>query len=131
MSYWKVKRNRADALFSDYIREKAGWKCEKCGKVCRVDGVWIAKLEASHYFTRSHWNTRYDEENVYALCFNCHKRMGERKNEENGEYDLWVKEKLGDKYKQLKLRAYMTARRDEKLWLLYVKQLIKSKKQSK
>lgn len=126
MSYYKVRRNRADILFSDHIRKKAGWKCESCGKICRIDGIWIAKLEASHYWVRNHWNTRYDEENVYSLCFTCHKRMGEYKREENGEYDLFVKARLGNKkYKNLKLRANMTARRDEKLWLLFVKQLIK------
>lgn len=126
MGYYKIKINWADKLFSNYIREKAGWACEKCGKVCRVNGEWIAKLEASHYHIRDHYATRYDEENVYALCFNCHHRMGEYKNSEDGEYDLWVKEKLGEKeYKKLKIRANTTSHRDTKLWLMYVKELIK------
>lgn len=126
MGYYKIKRNRADQLFSDHIRKKAGWRCEKCGKLCRINGIWIASLQASHYWVRNHWNTRYDERNVVALCATCHDRMGEYKRDENGEYDLWMKERLGDKgYKQLKLDANTTAHRDPKLWLLYVKQIIK------
>lgn len=126
MGYYKIKVNRADKLFSDFVREKAGWKCEKCGKVCKVNGANIAQLDASHYFVRSKWNVRYDLDNVHAICNSCHRRMGEYRNDESGEYDLWMKEKLGDKrYKLLKLRANMTGRRDPALWLLHVKQLIK------
>lgn len=124
--YYKIKILPADRLFSNYIREKADWKCEKCGKLCKVGGEWIAKLEASHYFVRSHWNTRYDPSNVHALCFNCHKRMGEYKRSEDGEYDLWMKELLGDEYQKLKIRANTSGRRDDKLAGMFVKQLLKT-----
>lgn len=126
MGYYPVEINRADKLFSDHIRKKAGYRCQKCGKLCRIKGVWIASLQASHYWTRNHWNVRYDERNVIPLCDPCHRRMGEYKRNEDGEYDLWMKERLGeDGYKRLKIDANTTARRDEKIWLLYVKQLIK------
>lgn len=126
MTWHAIKRNRADILFSDYIREKAGWRCEKCKKLCRIDGTWIASLQASHYWVRNHWNTRYDERNVHSLCGGCHKRMGEYRRDENGEYDSWMKELLGETgYKKLKLDANTTAHRDPKMWLLYVKQVIK------
>jgi 5-methylcytosine-specific restriction endonuclease McrA len=116
----------SDKLFSNYIREKAGWKCQRCGKLCKVNDEWIGKLEASHYFSRGHENTRFDEQNVWALCAGCHKRMGGYIPSEGGEYDLWVKEKLGDwNYKRLKIRANTYRKKDEKLALIYVKQLIK------
>lgn len=52
--------------------------------------------------------------------------MGEYRRDENGEYDIWMKERLGEEgYKKLKLDANTTARQDPKLWLLYVKQIIK------
>lgn len=125
MGFYPIKRNRADVLFSDYIRKKASWRCEKCKKVCKVEGVWIASLQASHYHVRNHWNTRYDERNVIALCATCHDRMGEYKNAEDGEYDLFMKERLGERgYKQLKIDANTTAHRDKDLWLRYVKQII-------
>ncbi len=122
----QIRIKPADRLFSLYIREKAGWKCKRCGKLCKVNGEWIAKLENSHYFGRAHGNTRYDEKNCYALCGSCHKRMGGYKRSEDGEYDLWVKELLGEKeYKNLKIRANSYHKKDEKLDLLFVKSLIK------
>jgi 5-methylcytosine-specific restriction endonuclease McrA len=124
VGYYKIKIRPADKLFSNYIRQKAGWSCQKCGKLCRINGEWIAKLEASHYWTRSHESTRFDVLNVYSLCFNCHKRMGERKNSEDGEYDLWVKELLGEKeYKKLKIRANTYCKKDDKLILMWLKSL--------
>ena len=127
MTWNKIRIKPADKLFSNYIREKADWKCQKCGKLCRLNGEWIARLEASHYFSRSHGGTRYDEQNVYSLCGSCHKRMGGYTPSENREYDLWVKEMLGTDYTKLKIRAKSYYKRDEKLDLLFVKQLIKQK----
>lgn len=130
MGFYGIKPNRADVLFSNYIREKAGWRCQKCHKLCKIGDQWVASLQASHYWVRNHWNVRYDERNVHALCATCHDRMGEYKRSENGEYDLWIKELLGeDGYKKLKIDANTTSNRDPKLWLLYVKQLIKSSSQ--
>lgn len=126
MGWNQIKIKPADRLFSTYIREKANWKCRKCGKVCRVNGEWIGRLEASHYFSRGHGNTKFDEQNVYSLCGGCHKRMGGYKPSEDGEYDLWVKEMLGEKeYTKLKIRAKSYHKKDDKLDLLFVKELIK------
>ena len=128
MSYHDIKLRPSDRLFSKYIRQKRGWKCEKCGRVCRDwTGTTIYyKLEASHYFSRKHENTRFDEENVRTLCFTCHKRMGGYTREENGEYDLWMKEMLGEqRYALLKLRANTYKPRDDKMDGLIIKQLMK------
>ena len=127
MSFYNIKRNPNDIAFSNFIHSKAGGKCEYCGRVCKLGMETIYQLEASHYFSRSHWAVRYDPENVYALCSACHKRMGGYKNSEDGEYDIWVKQKLGeDGYKRLKIRAYSTGVRDKTLIKLYIKELWKS-----
>ena len=129
MGYYDIKLRRSDILFSLYLRAKRRWRCEYCGRMCRdFTGTTIFyKLETSHYFSRSHENTRYDEENCRVLCFTCHKRMGGHTREENGEYDLWMKKLLGEqRYKMLCVRANTYRQKDEKLALLYVKQLIKN-----
>lgn len=127
MSYRTIKIRPADTLFSNYIRQKAGWRCEYCGKLCKIDGEWKWKLEASHYWSRSHENVRFDPRNVHALCFTCHKDLGGYTRSENGEYDLWMKKILGQKeYKLLKLEANRTGKKDDKLSILYIKELIKS-----
>jgi hypothetical protein len=52
--------------------------------------------------------------------------MGEYKRDENGEYDLWMKELLGEKgYRNLKIRANTTKKRDDKLDKLVIQSLIK------
>ena len=129
MSWSNIKRDKADILFSNYIRQKAGWKCVKCGKLCKIDGSWVAKLEASHYWSRSHEGTRFDEDNVWSLCGSCHKRMGGRRKEENGEYDLWLKEKLGqERYNQLMVRANTYKKKDRVMSLLIAQELVKDLK---
>ena len=126
MGYYKTTIRKSDTIFSNYIRQKAGWRCEKCAKICRLDGVWLSKLEASHYFGRGHENTRFDTENVYSLCFNCHKRMGGYQKNEQGEYDLWVKGLLGEKrYYLLMLRSNQYKKRDDWVDCQYVKILLK------
>ncbi len=127
MSFYKIKIDRADKLFSDYIREKRNWTCEKCGKKCKYGDNWVAKLEASHYWSRSHEGTRFDEDNVRVLCNPCHQRMGGHKKSEDGEYDLWMKDLLGEGgYELLRVQANTYCKKDRKMSLIIVKQLLKT-----
>ena len=125
MSWNTIKRRKSDIDFSNYIREKAGWKCEYCGRVCKIGDLKIAQLEASHYFSRSHENTRFDICNVYSMCSSCHKRLGGHRSDEKGEYDVWVKERLKDGYTLLKIRSSLYKKRDDVLDLMYVRELVK------
>ncbi len=124
MSWHRIKRNKNDIDFSNFIRERAKWRCEYCHKLCKVNGTTLFQLEASHYWGRGKWSTRYDIENVFALCSSCHKRMGGYTRSETGEYDLWVKQKLGDVgYNKLKIRANTYCGHDDKLTALYIQKL--------
>ena len=124
MGWNDIKLNKQDRWFSNYVREKAHWRCEKCGKLCKIGTEHIFALQASHYFSRSHWNVRYDPENVYALCAGCHRRMGGYTTHGHGEYDIFVKNKLGKiKYNKLLLRAHQKGTKDPKLIDLYLKTL--------
>lgn len=126
MTWHKIKRRPADIEYSRYIRAKAGGRCEKCGKVCEINGERIGQLEASHYFSRRHEGVRFDDRNVHALCAKCHKRMGGYTNKEDGEYDLWIMELLGEKqYKLLKLNAHIPHKKDDSLIRMWIKQEIK------
>lgn len=125
MGYHDIKQRPVDKLFSNYIRARAKWKCEYCGKVCRIDGEWIARLEASHYIGRRKESVRFDPDNVHALCFTCHKTLGGYTRDENGKYDLWMKEKLGDRYRALVIRANITGKKDDFMTKLYIKELEK------
>ncbi len=126
MSWNSIKRSPTDVEYSKYIRAKAKGKCEYCGKICEHEGVRFSSLEASHYFSRSHWSVRFDDRNVHALCGGCHKRMGGYTNKEDAEYDLWIKKLLGENgYKILKLNAYQKSTDEEKFIRLDIKQKMK------
>jgi predicted restriction endonuclease len=73
----KVKRKKdtlrqiADTDWSARVKERAGWKCELCGKPDR--------LQSHHVFTRSIKATRWLLDNGVCLCaghhlFLAHKR---------------------------------------------------------
>lgn len=124
--YYPIKLRPTDTLYSKYIRTKANWRCEYCGRVCQIDGQNIYRLEASHYHGRRKESVRFDDRNVHALCFTCHKELGGYTRDETGKYDLWMKEKLGEKrYKLLLLRANQTGKKDDVITKLIINQKIK------
>lgn len=67
--YESFERNAADAAFSDYIRARAGYKCERCGTRYEAKSTG---LQCSHNFSRRHHSIRYHPDNALALCHNCH-----------------------------------------------------------
>lgn len=126
MTWHKITRRPADVEYSLYIRAKANGRCEKCGRVCELNGEKFFQLEASHYFSRRAESVRFDDRNVHALCSTCHKRMGGYTNREDGEYDMWIKSLLGERgYILLKLEAHMNHKPDDKLVRMVIKQKIK------
>jgi len=64
----RIRISKADSIFSEYIRKKAGW-CQACMR--------IGRLETHHYFGRGHRSVRFDERNAVCLCFLCHRKFHE------------------------------------------------------
>lgn len=115
----KIKLRKADVEFSKYIRSKANWKCEACGKDYRENPQG---LHCSHYFGRGRENTRFDEENCIALCFYHHRLWGH--GDERYSYTEFMEKRLGkQRFMALKVRAYQYKKRDDALVLLALKQL--------
>lgn len=75
MSFGGIKRDKYDAVFSDLVRERADWTCEVCGKYF-PEGT-RAGIHNSHLFGRGMKGTRWNADNCSAMCFSCHKRLGE------------------------------------------------------
>jgi hypothetical protein len=59
----------ADAAFSDYIRARAGYCCQRCGKQYPPKSTG---LQCSHNFSRRYYNIRFNPDNALALCHHCH-----------------------------------------------------------
>lgn len=63
-------KTRCDRLAARLVKDRAGWKCERCGKQNPP------KLDWAHIFPRRHHNARWDLDNALALCRPCHTYTG-------------------------------------------------------
>jgi len=70
-----VKIKAVDRHFSNCVRERASWCCERCGKYY-PEGPKRMGLHCSHFHGRGKWGTRIDPENCESLCYGCHIHMG-------------------------------------------------------
>lgn len=118
----RPKRSKADALFSQYVRNKAEWKCEYCFKDFTDNP---GSLDCSHYFSRGKGGIRFDERNCMALCKYHHKYLGHGDGKDL--YKAMMIRKLGSQnsFDRLEFDSnqYYKWREDEAL--LYVKALLR------
>ena len=92
----REKKLDPDYFFSLCVRERAGWKCEKCGKDY---APWTGAngypanpgLHCSHYIGRGNYATRFDPLNVDAHCYFCHSQFEGNPH----EFRLWKLERVG------------------------------------
>ena len=124
MSFFKIKRDLADKLFSDFIRKRDG-KCVRCGKG--------GTLQCSHYWGRRMESVRFDPLNAEALCFTCHERWEHQKeiwidnDMVMGEYAKYKVYKLGQRmYDGLKIKAHQRVKKDRAMELIKIKALLKT-----
>jgi hypothetical protein len=66
-----MKPNPADHWCSMCVRERAEWKCQRCGKQYVYPDSSMG-LDCCHYQTRDEWATRYEPTNLFSLCRGCH-----------------------------------------------------------
>lgn len=86
---------RADKWFSLCVRERAGWKCEACGREYPY-GSDVRGLECSHYVGRASKSTRWTPGNCWALCTHCHFHFGGHP----AEHYRFIVEKIGTEREQ-------------------------------
>ena len=106
-----MKRTPLDAAFSDCVRERSNWTCERCHKIY-TDGQLRGKaagLHCSHYFGRGSGSLmRHYGENCFAHCHGCHQYLSSRPH----AFALWVRGQLGDtRYDELVKRWGTTHKR--------------------
>ena len=69
-----MKRSKWDKVFSDAVRTRDKWICQRCSKYYpsgRRQG-----LHCSHFYGRAKYSTRFDFDNAEALCYGCHQYLG-------------------------------------------------------
>jgi len=69
----KIKLRTVDRHFSNCIRERVDWTCERCGSY-KPEGRRQG-LHCSHFHGRGAWSTRLDPSNCEALCYGCHSHL--------------------------------------------------------
>jgi|TARA_R110001606_G_C15023009_1_gene610044 hypothetical protein len=60
-----IKRDSADAWFSDVVRKNAEHVCENCSKTG-------ARMECAHIYGRAVKSVRWSMDNAMCLCHYCH-----------------------------------------------------------
>lgn len=129
MSFFKVKRDLADKLFSDYIRKRDG-SCVLCGSE--------KNLTCSHYYGRRHESVGFDAENCDTFGIKCHMEYENEKGYTWGiwegkrirlpkKYTQWKQNQLGEQaYNLLVIRAAKFKKKDRKMEVMRIKELLKT-----
>ena len=87
----KTILNKLKTLWSLYVRTRAKFKCEWCGKQKNQKST-----DAHHIIPKSRcgMSGRFDVDNGICLCDYCHRF---RKNAESVEYSRWLEKHLAKK----------------------------------
>ena len=82
-----IKRTKWDKVFSNYIRERDHWTCQRCLTISNKNNPNSRKgLHCSHYVGRASWSTRIEPANAMALCYGCHRYLTAHPSEHK---ELW------------------------------------------
>lgn len=84
----KVKIDVADKAFSQYIRTRDKWTCQRCNTVYHPPTM---ALHCSHFQGRGKEATRFDPLNADALCYGCHQYF----TSQPGEHMAWQVQRKG------------------------------------
>ena len=71
-----IKRTKYDAIFSNLVRERVDFTCERCGHY-EPPGSGRQAMHCSHFISRGNHAVRYDPLNALCICASCHKYLGE------------------------------------------------------
>lgn len=123
MSFGNITIDPADKAFSQWVRLR-DTMCLRCRKPVVLNGSGMpVTLQASHFQGRGKESTRFDPENVCALCAGCHAYFTAYP----AEHYLWQVQRLGqDVVDALVLRSNLTVKKDRKSELIYWKQQLKN-----
>jgi hypothetical protein len=115
-----IKRDKADALFSKWIRVRDNWTCQRCLK--NYEGH-TQGLHCSHFQGRAKESTRFEPLNADALCYGCHQYFTSHPAE---HYEWQIKRKGQDVINQLVLLSNTYKKKDRLAEALYWTQELKN-----
>ena len=106
----RMRISAADRAMSDWIRTRAGWKCEVCGLPFPERSP---DLQHSHFIKRGGPTevVRHHEDNGVAACPDCHRKL---ENRPAAQAALAIKTIGAAKWENLKHLSKMTVKRSER-----------------
>ena len=118
-----IKIDKADRAFSEYIRTRDHWTCQRCGK--RYEPP-TTSLQCSHFQGRGKESTRFDEENADAMCAGCHMYFTTYP----AEHVAWQVNRKGQQTVDLiVLRSNQYMKKDRQLAYIYWRERLKELKE--
>ena len=115
----RVKIDQADKLFSQWIRTRDDWTCQRCNRKYTPP---TQALHCSHFMGRGKESTRFEPLNADALCYGCHQYFTSHP----AEHVAWqVKKKGQDIVDKLRLASNTYKKKDRKLEAMYWAQELK------
>lgn len=112
---FRLRRSKADKLFSDLVRTIAGWSCERCH--VHYEPPTMA-LHCSHFHGRARKSVRWDKENASALCYGCHQYFTSNPQEHR---EFFLKRLGAERLEVLDMRARVPTKVNEDLIALGLK----------
>ena len=109
----KGKVKECDDLWKAKVKERAGGKCEKCGKDKYV--------QAHHILPRTYWGARFDLENGVALCRSCHILNKDSAHKDALGFSKWIATKRDVDY--LESIRHRQSKNDYNLIKIYLESL--------
>jgi len=88
-----MKLKSTDSAFSRYIRQVDSIDDICTCPLCGTRGHWTT-FQAGHYIKRRHLATRWNMDNVFAICADCNSRM-ENDSGLLEKYGRWIAERIG------------------------------------
>ena len=118
----KIKIDKADAIFSQYIRLRDK-KCVRCRSPVEFNEKGLpVSHQNSHYWSRGKESTRFEPLNCDTLCMACHMLWGGERRE---DYKAFKINQLGEEgFKQLDVQAHTLKKKDRKIAYLIAKKLL-------
>lgn len=114
-----IKIDAADKAFSQYIRTRDNWTCQRCRTPYTPPTM---ALHCSHFMGRGKEATRFDPENADALCYGCHQYFTSHPAE---HYQWQIKRKGEATVNALVVRSNQYKKKDRKLEAMIWRQALK------
>lgn len=113
---YKLKRDKADDVFSQFIRMRDG-ECRRCHSPVSFNAKGLPVThQASHFVGRRKEATRFDPENVDTMCGGCHMYFTSHP----AEHVKWQIETKGQaKVDEIILRSNLYHKKDRQAEYLY------------